>query len=386
MTRRTGPSSATLPPARSSVTTVTFRETRAIGVGIIGLSASRGWAATAHLPALRSLPDYEVRAVSGSTPGSAKKAAAAHGVAAACADHVELANRDDVDLVVVTVKVPEHHRLVSAAIEAGKAVLCEWPLGNGAEEAADLAGRAAARGVRGFVGLQAWSAPAVRFIRDLVHGGAVGEVLSASVLGAGDRWGPTIHPSVTYLLDKKNGATLLTIPFGHTLEAVSSVLGEFASLNATMARRRPASRRTDTGETVPMTAEDQIAVSGVLAGGAVVSMHYRGGRSAGTEGDLVVSGSSGHLQYGQVEILAAGEPGGALVPARIPDRYYRAPGDRASLAYTVAEAYVQIAADLRHGTGDAPDFADALRRHRTLEAIERAAQTGQRQSPSPTPA
>lgn len=374
---------------------MTFRETRTIGVGIIGFGASRGLAATAHLPALRSLPDYEVRAVSGSTPGSGKKAAAAHGVAAACADHAELANRDDVDLVVVTVKVPEHHRLVSAAIEAGKAVLCEWPLGNGAEEAADLAGRAAARGVRGFVGLQARSAPAVRFIRDLVHGGAVGEVLSTSVLGTGDRWGPTIHPSVTYLLDKKNGATLLTIPFGHTLEAVSSVLGEFASLNATMASRRPASRRTDTGETLPMTAEEQIAVSGVLAGGAVVSMHYRGGRSAGTgflweingtEGDLVVRGSSGHLQYGQVEILAAGEPGGALVPARIPDRYYRAQGDRASLAYTVAEAYVQIAADLRHGTGGAPDFADALRRHRTLEAIERAAQTGQRQAPSPTPA
>jgi predicted dehydrogenase len=370
---------------------VTFPQGRAIGVGIIGLSASRGWAATAHLPALRSLPDYEVRAVSGSTPDSAKKAAAAHGIAASCADHVELVSRDDVDLVVVTVKVPEHHRLVSAAIEAGKAVLCEWPLGNGADEAADLTGRAAARGVRGFVGLQARSAPAVRCIHDLVHGGAVGEVLSTSLLGAGDRWGPTIHPSATYLLDKSNGATLLTIPFGHTLEAVCSVLGEFTSLNATMASRRTASRRTDTGETLPMTAEDQIAVSGVLVGGAVASMHYRGGRSAGTgflweingtEGDLVARGSSGHLQYGQVEILTASEPGGALVPVRIPDRYYRAAGERASLAYTVAEAYVQIAADLRHGTGDAPDFADALRRHRTLEAIERAAQTGERQAVS----
>jgi predicted dehydrogenase len=359
-----------------------------IGVGIIGLSAARGWAATAHLPALRSLPEYEVRAVSASTPAAAKAAAAAHGVPAACADHEELVHRDDVGLVVVTVKVPEHYRLVSAAVDAGKDVLCEWPLGNGVAEAAVLSERADARGVRGFVGLQGRSAPAVRYILDLVGRGMLGTVLSASVLGTGDRWGPAVSPSASYLLDKKNGATMLTIPFGHTLDAVCYALGEFASLNATMANRRTRARRTDTGEMLPMTAEDQIVVSGMLAGDAVVSMHYRGGRSGGTnflweingtEGDLVVRGDTGHLQYGQVEIAAASEPGGALAPMRIPDRFYRTPGDRKSLSYAVAEAYAQIAGDLRRGMSDAPDFADALRRHRTLATIERAALTGERQ-------
>ena len=38
----------------------------------------------------------------------------------------ELARRDEVDLVVVTVKVPHHRKVVTTALQAGKMVLCEW--------------------------------------------------------------------------------------------------------------------------------------------------------------------------------------------------------------------------------------------------------------------
>jgi predicted dehydrogenase len=360
-----------------------------IGVGIIGLSAARGWAATAHLPALRALPGYEVRASSAGSAASARTAAATHGVPAACSDHVELVDREDVDLVVVTVKVPEHHRLVSAAIDAGKAVLCEWPLGNGVAEAEDLAARAAERGVPAFVGLQARSAPPVRHVRELVRDGAIGDVLSTTLLGSGDRWGATVDATTRYLIDRDNGATLMTIPFGHTIDAVCHVLGEFAELDATTATRRPSVRATDTGEMVPMTAADQVAVTGTLAGGAVVSAHYRGGRSTGTnfrweilgtEGDIVVRGQSGHLQYGQVEVLVTDRSTGALTAHPIPDRLRATNTDPQALNHTVAEAYARIALDMRTGSREAPTFADGAHRHRTLAAIERAAATGRRQA------
>lgn len=359
-----------------------------VGVGIIGLSAARGWAATAHLPALRALPGVDVRASSASTAASARAGAAAHGVPVACADHLELVARDDVDLVVVAVKVPEHHRLVSDTLDAGKSVLCEWPLGNGPAEADDLAARAAARGVPAFVGLQARSAPAVRAVHELVRNGAIGDVLSTSVLGTGDRWGATIDPAVTYLLDRDNGATLLTIPFAHTLDAVCHVLGELGELNATTATRRRSARRTDTGEAVPMTAEDQVAVTGVLTGGAVFSAHYRGGRSAGTnflweihgtEGEIVVRGGSGHLQYGRVEVFVTDRSTGELAPHAVPERLRATGTDPSALENSVAEAYAQIVEDLRTGTREAPTFADGARRHRTLAAVERAAADGERQ-------
>jgi hypothetical protein len=53
-------------------------------------------------------------------------------------------------------------------------------------------------------------------------------------------------------------------------------LGAFVEVNATMANRRPQVRNADTGELAPTTVEDQIAVNGVLEGGAVASIHMRG--------------------------------------------------------------------------------------------------------------
>src|SRR5881409_2858312 len=98
----------------------------ALGVGIIGVSPDRGWAATAHIPALRALPNYEIRALSAHTAEAARAAGEAFGISAAFADHEQLVTQPDIDVVAVTVKVPHHRELVDAALVAGKAVYCEW--------------------------------------------------------------------------------------------------------------------------------------------------------------------------------------------------------------------------------------------------------------------
>ena len=97
-----------------------------LGVGIIGVSPVRGWATTAHIPALRALPNrYEIRALSAHNPESARAIGEAFGVSAVFSDHEQLVTRPDIDVVAVTVKVPLHRELVSAALVAGKAVYCE---------------------------------------------------------------------------------------------------------------------------------------------------------------------------------------------------------------------------------------------------------------------
>src|SRR4051794_26604809 len=98
-----------------------------LGVGIIGVSSERGWAAAAHIPALRVLPNYEIRALSAHSEESARAAGQAFGVNAVFSDHEQMVAQPDVDVVAVTVKVPHHRELVSAALRAGKAVYCEWP-------------------------------------------------------------------------------------------------------------------------------------------------------------------------------------------------------------------------------------------------------------------
>src|SRR5438128_4841864 len=154
-----------------------------LGVGIIGVSPVRGWAATAHIPALRALPNYQIRALSAHSAESARAAGAAFGVGAVFSDHEQLVTQPDIDVVAVTVKVPHHRELVAAALGAGKAVYCEWPLGRDLDDARAMAALAAEQGVRTVVGLQGRQVPAIEFVHELVSDGYVGEVLSTTMVG-----------------------------------------------------------------------------------------------------------------------------------------------------------------------------------------------------------
>src|SRR5437867_8941928 len=229
-----------------------------LGVGIIGVSADRGWAATAHIPALRALPNYEIRALSAHSAESARAAGQAFGVSAVFSEHEQLVTQPDIDVVAVTVKVPHHRELVSAALAAGKAVYCEWPLGRDLDEARAMAALAAEQRVYTVVGLQARQAPAIQFVQQLLSDGYVGEVLSTTMVGLSVP-GEVVVQANAYMLDKANGANLLTIAVGHSLDLLSYVLGEFAELSAVSELRRPRITIQETGEQVVKTAADQIA-------------------------------------------------------------------------------------------------------------------------------
>src|ERR1700694_3117837 len=149
---------------------------RKIRVGIVGASANRGFASIAHIPALRALPHFEIAAVCTTRQESAVMAARHYGVPLAFADPEKLARHPNVDLVTVSVKVPDHYRPVLAAIEAGKHVYCEWPLGRDTDEAIRLHDAAERAGVRHAVGLQSQMSPAINYVKDLVAEGYVGQV------------------------------------------------------------------------------------------------------------------------------------------------------------------------------------------------------------------
>src|SRR5438046_6466586 len=246
------------------MTTTSKGGAKRIRVGIIGANPDRGWAAQAHIPALRSLADdFEITALSTSRRESADAASTLFGVPDAFDSHQGLVNSPAVDVVAVTVKVPYHLELATAAIDADKAVYCEWPLGNGLKEAETLAALAQKQGVLAVAGLQARSAPSVAYVRDLIDQGYVGEVLSTSLIGSGMGWGPTVESYNAYLNDKKNGATMLSIALGHAADALCHCLGEVRELSATMTVRRKTFAIAETGESKPMTADAQVCVSGL---------------------------------------------------------------------------------------------------------------------------
>ena len=80
-----------------------------IRVGIVGASPNRGFASIAHIPALQALADFEIRAVCTTRQDFADAAAKHFGVPLAFSDAEKLARHPDVDLVTVSVKVPDHY-------------------------------------------------------------------------------------------------------------------------------------------------------------------------------------------------------------------------------------------------------------------------------------
>src|SRR5436309_14220563 len=275
--------------------TMATRIESTLGVGILGVSPFRGWAATAHIPALRALPNYEIRALSGHSAESARAAGEAFGVSAVFSDPKQLVSRPDIVVVAVTVKVPHHRELVSAALAAGKAVYCEWPLGRDLDDSRAMAALGPKQGLRTVVGLQARQAPAIEFVQELLSDGYVGEVLSTTLVGLSVPGG-VVGRANAYMLDKTNGANVLTIAVGHSLDILNYVLGEFTSLSAVSNLRRPLITIEETGQPIVNPAADQIALFGTLTSGATASVHVREAVAGGTGFLWEINGTAGTLR------------------------------------------------------------------------------------------
>jgi predicted dehydrogenase len=356
-------------------------------VGIVGVSAQRGWGPAAHIPALRALSDvFETAGVANTSLASAKAAAAAFGIPRAFENVAELVASPDIDVVAVTVKVPHHREVVAAALAAGKHVYCEWPLGNGLAEAIELADLARESQARAVVGTQATASPEVELVRKLVADGYVGEVLSSTYLGCGPTWGDEVTRGDSYAMDAANGATLLRIIGGHALAAVQSVLGPVDEVEGVVSQRRKTARIVETGDTIPMRTHDHVMVNAVLKSGAPLSLELRGGLPRGTQllweingtlGDLRITAAHDHypvinIAPLRVEAGRKGEPGYREVEAAKSDFVDTV------IARNVAAIYRQMAEDLVHGTNIAPDFDDAVALHKVIDAIERSDQTRKR--------
>jgi predicted dehydrogenase len=304
-------------------------------------------------------------------------------------DHEQLMAQPDIDVVAVTVKVPHHRELVSAALAAGKAVYCEWPLGRDVDDARAMAALAAHQAVHTVVGLQARQAPAIEFVQGLLRDGYVGEVLSTTMVGLSIPGDVVVQPNA-YMLDKANAANVLTIAIGHSLDTLSYVLGEFADLSAVSDLRRPLITIKETRERIVKTAPDQIAVIGTLTSGAIASVHVReavaGGTGFlweinGTDGTLRITAGAAYPEIYPLTVAGArgrNEPVELAVPAALTQKWPELISLEGAPAYNVGRAYAAFAADIANGTHSVPDFADAVRRHEVIAAIERSAASGER--------
>lgn len=353
-------------------------------VGIVGANVEYGWGTRAHIPALLALPEFELRAVATTRMATAQQAAAQFGAPLAFDDARAMMAHPEIDLVIVCVRVPAHHALTLAAIEAGKHVFCEWPLGANLAEATEMRDAAERAGVRHMVGLQGRGGPAFIRLRALAAEGYLGEVLSVhlqqTLPGAGPR-----RESFAWAADRTKGATTLSITAAHAIDAMNFALGDFAELSAIVDTRIRETMNLDTGAPLTVTASDHVLVSGRLAGGALVSVDSKSVPVHGTGFRLEVHGTDGMVRItarGGAQLsnlhLEGARTGEAIheLPYEAGDRWV--PDDLVNPPLNVAQLLRRFGEAIREQRPADPDFNHAVRMHQLVDTIQRASDSGER--------
>jgi predicted dehydrogenase len=354
-----------------------------IRLGLIGASVGGTWSARSHLPALRASSEVELTAVCTTRADSAEAARQAWGARFAFYDYRRMVASPEIDAVAVVVRVPSHYAPTKAALEAGKHVYCEWPLGRTTAEAVELAALAEANKLVTAVGLQARANPALIHMKELVSAGFVGEIMTVRV--GLMREGVLSRPSHrTWQRDAELGANTLTIANGHTVDAMRFVVGDFCQLSAMVTTQAKQWLDTGANRLVDVTSPDNVLVSGQLTNGAVVSVHVGAVPFAGSGYRMEIYGRDGTLvaegeespQLGAVALHGA-RRGNNLAPIPVPEHLtVAAPATPPGEPLNVGQMYTRFAQAIHGGDSQHPTFTTAVELHRLIDAIKNASDSG----------
>jgi predicted dehydrogenase len=356
---------------------VTQKEIR---VGIVGASANKSWAKVSHVPAINGLPGLKLAAVATSNEQSAREAAEAFGADRWFSDPLAMIRDDRIDLITISVKVPAHRELVLAALNAGKAVYCEAPLGRTVAEAEEMA--SAVGSLHTAIGLQGRLNPAVRRAAQVISSRKFGRPLTAIIVSSNVGFGPDLPSNYEYFNKTTSGANLLTISAGHTLDLVEAVLGEIVEVDARTEILWPTVKLTDTGGKSVRGTADHVDILGKTRSGAVFTADISGGVAPedarfrfeirGSEGWLGLTSDHPYgSQAGDLELTSN-------IPFATPDKP-AVSGGFMGAAINVGEVYAHLVRDMNAGTYSTRGFDHALHNARLIEAVRRAGEQGERQ-------
>jgi predicted dehydrogenase len=358
-------------PARMKRYTVITTQ-KEIRVGIVGADAKASWAKVSHVPAVKGLPGLRLAAVATRNEQSARQAAEAFGADRWFSDPFTMIRDGEIDVVTVAVKVPAHRELVLAALDAGKAVYCEAPLGRTVAETQEMA--FAAGSLHTAIGLQGRLNPAVRRAAELISSGKIGRPLNAGITCSCAGFGPEMISAHDFFNKTSSGANLLTILAGHTLDIVEAVLGSIIEVDAETEIRWPTVKLMDVGEESLRETADHVGVLGKTRSGAAFTADISGGVAPKeARFSFEIRGSDSDPYGAQADLKLT-----SSIPFTTPEEA-SVSGGLMGAAINVGEVYAHFVRDLRSGTHSTPGFEHAFHNANLIEAVRRSAAQGVRQ-------
>ena len=248
------------------------------GPARIGLLGASRIAPTAVITPARDNPNFVVTAVATRDVERAGAYAAEHDIAHVADDDAALVQRDDVDVIYNGLPPAGHAEWTIAALEAGKAVLCEKPFARNAGEARAMVQAADAAGG---VLLEAFHYRLHNVMRAavaLAHEGALGDLRSAEAIFEVPI--PRAPGELRWLADQGGGALM---DLGtYTVHAVRSMVG---------AEPRVVAAEAVFENGVDAAMQARLAFPGGIAGAVACSMI-----ATAPKATLTVAGSRGTLE------------------------------------------------------------------------------------------
>src|SRR3954447_10080332 len=278
---------------------------RQIGIGVIGM----GWMGRVHSAAYRRVlehfPELGVRprlAVAADVSADRRAHAERVGFQRTTGDWRAVVEDPDVQVVNVTLPNVMHREVAVAALEAGKHVWVEKPVGRGLEDTQGVADAARAAGVVTGVGFCYRFAPAVQHARELIGSGAIGEVNHYRAVFLAD-YANRPDAAASWRFDRAAaGSGALGDLMAHVVDLTHHLVGPIARLSgrtATLIHQRP--RQTAEGTHFSRVASDDL-VDVENEDWAAALCELEGGRNGSLEASRVAVGPRTGLQ---VEILGS---------------------------------------------------------------------------------
>lgn len=356
----------------------------ALRVGII----SANWGVFAHLPGWRAVPGVEVVGICTSRRETAELAATRYAIARPFWDAQAMAADPDIDIVDCGTRPILREAMVLACLEHGKHVYNAIPFAASLDGARSLHQAWRASGAVGVVDAYCEWLPALRLAKEMIDDGYLGRPFGGTCVFNMSLFN-TLNPDFPYnwFAQAGQGVSAVRNLGSHALHMLVHLFGDVEEVVAHDARLLD-EWRSPAGDAIKAETNDFATMMLRFASGLAIQFQVSWNAPLGPGWSLDVFGSAGRLRAqapsfptARDTTLQAGRLGGAgLQPIEIPEHLLYTPDVRIDADTAVAPAYpmalsMHAMVQAIRGGGEArPDFAQAWKVERILDAVRRSSE------------
>jgi len=352
-----------------------------VGIGIIGT----GFARTTQIPGFRDCMGAKIVAISSRIRERGEAIAKEFGIDHVVTDWMDLVTHPDVNLVSVVTPPSTHMEIALAALDHGKAVLCEKPMALNADEARRMVEKANAAGVLALLDHELRFLNSRRVMRGMLQAGAIGTVRHCNYVFRSDYRG-IADRAWDWWSDETMGGGALGAIGSHVVDSfrwlLSAEVTKVLGMLTTHIKQRPDKAN---GGMRPVTTDDEAKVlfkfsDGPHTEGATGAASISVVESGKYENRLEVYGTKGALMVEETgELWLSPTGSGAWRPVQV-EQDHMAQGMReGSWSRGFTAFSVAICEALRAGrttVKDAATFEDGYRVQLALDAIRASNESG----------